>query len=205
MGKPRAPHPEAIHCVLRYLKSCLGLFYHVASDFWLKAFCDSNWAACPDSHKSLTDFWMFLSSSLISWKCKWQFTVSHSTAESEYRAMTSIYCELQWLSYLLVDLRVPYVMSTLLFCNNKAALHIAPNPIFHEQLHIDLDCHFVCEKLQARLIYHLYVSSSNQFCDIFTKQLGISQFHFLLSKLGVLDPHTPAWGGCGELYGIRTM
>lgn len=80
--------------------------------------------------------------------------------------------------FFFVTTRLPYILLQTQF--------------FMNELHIDLDYHFVNEKLQAGLIYHLHVSSSNQLCDMFTKQLGISQFHFLLSKLGVLDPHNLA-------------
>ncbi|XP_028782965.1 uncharacterized protein LOC114739076 [Neltuma alba] len=198
MSDPRDIHLQAAHRVLTYLKSspAASLFLSLTSDLKSRSFGDSDWTSCIDTRRSVTGFAVFIGSSLISWKAKKQSTVSRSSSEAEYRALASTTCELQWLIYLLNDFDLSHIDLALLYYDNQSAIQIAANPTFHERTkHIKLDCHLIREKLQAKIIHFLFVSSSDQLADMFIKPLHPTRFHDLISKLGMKNIHARALGG----------
>ncbi|KAL3745639.1 hypothetical protein ACJRO7_014715 [Eucalyptus globulus] len=96
MHMPKESHMNAALKVVRYLKGCpgLGIFLSRECDMGMTAFCDTDYATCPMTRRSITGFCIKLGKSLISWKTKKQSTVSLSSAESEYRAMAKTTCEI---------------------------------------------------------------------------------------------------------------
>ncbi|XP_019153846.1 PREDICTED: uncharacterized protein LOC109150391 [Ipomoea nil] len=162
LDKPIDLHLQATHRVLRYIKAApgQGLFFPSTSDLQLKAYSDSDRGACIDTRRSVTGFCIFLGDALISWKSKKQPTVSKSSSEAEYRALAATSCEVQWLTYLLAEFGVNHSEAVAIYCDSKSAVAIAENPVFHERTkHIELDCHFVRDKLHKGLIKLFHISS----------------------------------------------
>ena len=164
LAQPRAPHMKAATRILQYVKGTpgQGVFFPTNSDLHLKAYCDADWAGCPDTRKSLTGYCVFLSDALVSWRSKKQSTVSKSSAEAEYRAMATTTCELTWILQLLQDLHVKHVKPALMYCDNQAALHIAANLVFHERSkQIETNCHVVRNKILEGKLKTFYVSTKD--------------------------------------------
>ena len=83
---------------------------------------------------------------MISWKSKKQNGVSWSSAESKYIAMAQSVCKIMWIRQLLMEVGIK--TSVPAWCDNQVAIHIISNPIFHERTkHIEIDCHFIREKI----------------------------------------------------------
>jgi len=195
---PTTAHHQAAFRVLRYLKGTLGLgiFLSANSSLQLKAFSDSDWAGCIDSRRSVIGFSVYLGSSLISWRSKKQATVSKSSSEVEYRDLASTTCELQWITYLLEDLCVPFIHPALLYCDNQSALQIASNQVFHERTkYIEIDCHIVRDKVKDGFLKLLPIDSSLQLANIYTKVMTPVIFHGFCSKLRLLNIHSQLEGG----------
>lgn len=86
------------------------------------------------------------------------------------------------------DFNISSITPVVLHCDNKSALHIAANPVFHERTkHIDIDCHIVRSMLRQGIISTTHLSTKLQPADLFTKPLPLPQFSSLLSKLRVLN------------------
>ena len=97
--------------------------------------------------------------------------------------MTQSVCEIMWLHQLLMEVGIETPVPTKLWCDNQAALHIAYNLVFHERTkHIEIDCHFVREKIQLDLISTGYVKTGEQLSDIFTKALNEDRVSYLCNK-----------------------
>ncbi|KAK8956599.1 hypothetical protein KSP39_PZI000178 [Platanthera zijinensis] len=191
MHSPRKSHLQAVERILRYLKNApgQGLVYKTSSYApTLVAYSDADYAGSLDDRRSTSGFCTYLGGHLVTWRSKKQAVVARSSAEAEYRAMASVVSELTWLESLLTDLGVKLPSPARLLCDSQAAIHIAKNPVFHERTkHIEVDCHFIREKVQMKKIDLSHVPGSEQVADVFTKALSKTLFYQCLSKLGAYD------------------
>ncbi|KAL8148786.1 hypothetical protein AgCh_005959 [Apium graveolens] len=127
---------------------------------------------------SVTEYCIFLGDSPISWKSKKQPVMSRFSAKAEYRAMALTTCEITWLYAFLKDLGLKNLPPTMLRCDNKVALTIAASPVLHERIkHVELDCQYVREPIQAGNIITSYTSSNAQVADVLTKILPVKLHH----------------------------
>ena len=79
-----------------------------------------------------------------------------------------------------------------LICDNQAAL-LSSNPIFHEMTkHIEVDCHFIMEKIASRCMTISFVNFNDQLADIFTKSLKVPRIKYICDKLSAFDLYAPA-------------
>jgi hypothetical protein len=185
----REPHYALIKRILRYLHGTLdhGLRLRPTDISILVAYSDADWAGCPDTHRSTSRYAVFLGDNLVSLSSKRQPTVSRSSAEVEYRAVANAVAETTWLRQLLQEMHIPLQSATIIFCDNVSAVYLSSNPVNHQRTkHIEIDLHFVGERVAAGAVRVLHVPTSSQYADIFTKGLPSSVFTEFRSSLNVL-------------------
>ncbi|RVW47659.1 Retrovirus-related Pol polyprotein from transposon TNT 1-94 [Vitis vinifera] len=113
---------------------------------------------------------------------------------------------LQGTVFLLEELRFGKDEQMKLICDNQAALHIASNPVFHERTkHIEVDCHFIREKIASGCVATSFVNSNDQLADIFTKSLSGPRIKYICNKLGAYDVTCMVLGLLALKYGARKV
>jgi hypothetical protein len=118
--------------------------------------------------------------------------VSRSSTKAKYYTLADTTSELLALCWLLEDMGLIHSSPTVIHCDNRSAIQIAHNDIFHERTkHIEIDCHLVCHHLSAGILHLLPVSSSDQTADIFTKTFPPGYFCDLISKLNMASVRPP--------------
>ena len=125
--------------------------------------------------------------------------VARSNAKAKFRVVAHGICEVMWIKRMLEELKASDSLPMKLYYDNKAAISIAHNLVLHDRTkHVEVDKHFIKEKLDSGLICMPYIPTTKQIADVFTKGLHKKQFDVLMSKLTMEDIFKPAWGGILE-------
>ena len=102
-------------------------------------------------------------------------------------------CELLWLRSFLQKLGFPETKPSILFCDNKSAIMLASDSVIYEcTKHIEVDVHFLREKVHFEIISLCFMRSPDQTTDIITKFVGPSLLKSSIVKLGLINAFTPA-------------
>ena len=185
MSNPTTIHLEAAKRVLKYL---CGTLYHGISfspyPLTLTAFSNADWAGDPYDRRSTTGLLVFLGPSPISWSSKKQTTVASSSTEAEYRGLATTAAEMSWLRILFKELRIFLSHVPVLWCDDALAIALFANPMFHScTKHIEVDYHYVRDKVLRRDLCVHFVSGKDNLVDIFTKPLLSPSFLLQRRKL----------------------
>ncbi|GJZ03329.1 ribonuclease H-like domain-containing protein [Tanacetum coccineum] len=193
MHDPREPHFAALKRILRYVRGTVdyGLQLYASLTTQLTAYSDADWAGCPATRTSTSGYCVFLGDNLLSWSSKRQHTISRSSAEAEYRGVANVVAETAWLRNLLLELHSPLHSTTLIYSDNVSAVYLTSNPVQHQRTkHIEIDIHFVRDKVATGHVRVLHVPSRYQYADIFTK--GLPSFLFTEFRTSLSVRASPA-------------
>lgn len=91
--------------------------------------------------------------------------MARSPTEAKYKALANTTAEVMWLSQLLKDLLISIPCPLVLWCDNISAIALASNPIFHARTkHVEVDSHFIREKVLEQIATYLVCSFSPTNC-----------------------------------------
>ena len=105
--------------------------------------------------------------------------------------------EATWLRQLLLELHAPPRRASLVYCDNISAVYMSSNPVQHPRTkHIEIDLHFVRERVAIGDVRVMHVPTSSKYADIFTKGLPSSVFSEFRSSLNVRVADDQNAGAC---------
>jgi histone deacetylase 1/2 len=191
LQNPTDVHWTAVKRILRYLKQTqsFGLLLQKSPSLLLSGFADADWVGCPDDRRSTGGHAVFLGANLVAWNSRKHPTVSRSSTEAEYKSVANATAEIMWIQGLLKELGIFLSRAPSLWCDNLSATYLAVNPIFHARTkHIEVDYHFVRERVARKDLDVRFVSTHDQLADILTKPLAVQSFVKFRNNLNLVVP-----------------
>jgi hypothetical protein len=156
----------------------------------LRGYCDVDWGGDANERRSTTGYVFFVGVGTVSWNCKRQPTIVLSTMEAKYMATSQCTKEAIWLRKLMADVGLVQYGATSIMCDNQGCVALAKNPTHHSRTkHIDIQHHFIREKLESGEIGLKYCPTQDMVADVLTKALAKERHQNLTRSmgLGVLD------------------
>jgi hypothetical protein len=193
MSDPSEHHGHALKGLLRYLRSTVSqkLRFGPSATRDLVLYSDADWATDRTDRKSISGNVTMLYGGPITWRSTKQSSVSTSSTESEYIAMSQCSKSSQWIAQVLRDMGYPrYIGPTPktveIRGDNQGALALVKNPHLHERSkHIDICHHYIRDLSEKNLINVAYIPTGDMIADGLTKPLARVAFERFKDLLGL--------------------
>ncbi|KAM0028505.1 putative RNA-directed DNA polymerase [Helianthus debilis subsp. tardiflorus] len=199
MHQPQTTHMDAVWRIIRYLKGTAGhgVLFQCNKNLIIQAYTDPDWAGDKGDRRSTSGYFTLVGGNLVTWRSKKQKVVALSSAEAEFPGIARGLAAVLWIRKLLNEIGFPQTEASMIMCDNKAAIQISENPVQHDRTkHVEVDMHFIKEKLENGVIELPFVHSEDQLADILMKAVNAKNLNHCLSKLRVGDPTTQLEGEC---------
>ncbi|KAF5819855.1 putative RNA-directed DNA polymerase [Helianthus annuus] len=165
MHQPQKAHMEAVWRIIRYLKGTVGngVLFQPNNHLKIQAYTYADWAGDKGDRRSTSGYFTLVGGNLVTWRSKKQKVVALSSAEAEFRGIARGVAEVLWIRKLLTEIGFPQTEASTIMCDNKAAIQISENPVQHDRTkHVEVDRHFIKEKLENGIIELPFVRSKDQ-------------------------------------------
>ena len=181
MDRATESHYQSLLRVLHYVITTkdLGLFFDagILNSFlgiWrILAFCDSDFAGDKNTIISVTGFCIYIGSCLISWKSRGQKSVTLSSTEAEYIAVSEVCTEIIFIKQVLEFLGIKIQYPITVNCDNVGAIFLAYNAKNSQRTkHVDIRAHYVRQYVEDGTVKIIFVKSEDNAADTFTKNVS---------------------------------
>ena len=193
MDKANKAHQKALYRAIRFVQQTktrqLVLEPKRKGLTWdLKGYCDSDFAGDTDTRKSVSGFVIYLCGAVIAWRSKGQRSVSLSSTEAEYMAISEVATEILYVAGILKFLGIPLEYPIIVNVDNIGAVYLAKNATpGNRTKHINTRYHFVREYVEDGILKVLFVRSEENDADLFTKNLNKEKFQKHCDSIGLKD------------------
>ena len=137
----------------------------------MEVYTDADWAGSITDRKSTSSYCTFIGGNLVIWRSKKHNVMAISSDEVELKSVAHGICEVMWIKRLLEDLKIQSSLPMKMHCDNKAAIAIAHNLVLHDRTkHMEIDKHFIKEKIEEGAICMSYIPTAEQIVDVLTKR-----------------------------------
>jgi len=176
MDGPTQEHWRAIKRVFGYLKSFGGkksLKLRKPKELRPEGWVDSDYATNKDTRRSVSGFVMTVGGALVSWVSRTQKSITLSSTEAEFVALSLCATEAMFVDMLLEELvGRSSVEKMLIHEDNTGAIFLVNNDqVGQRTKHIDVRYKFVQELVANGRMKVVYVKSEENYADVMTKNV----------------------------------
>ncbi|XP_071728247.1 secreted RxLR effector protein 161-like [Rutidosis leptorrhynchoides] len=175
MHQPQVHHMKAAMRIIRYLKKTPGhgVVFKRNEHLETQIYTDASWTGEKRDRRSTSGFFTIVRGNLVAWRSKKQKAFSLSSTESEFRGIAKGVVEALWIRKLLTEVGFPPKETNQIFCDNEVAIAISENPVQHDRTkHVEIERHFIREKLDGEIISLPSIRSEDQLANILTKSVN---------------------------------
>ena len=187
-ANPGIDHWKSLLHVIGYIKNTMdyGLTYSRDADLTPVAYVDADYGGCRDTRHSTLGYVFMMAGGAVTWSSKQQPTVTLSTVEAEYVAMSWCTQQMIWMQTWLDEVEIIYTTPGIIRGDSRGAIALAKTTKDHGKVkHIDIRHHYLRELVKSDLIIFEQIPSSNNIVDIFTKPLAQDYHHRFLEALNI--------------------
>ncbi|KAG3129934.1 Retrovirus-related Pol polyprotein from transposon TNT 1-94 [Phytophthora cactorum] len=191
MENPQEEHWVAVKRIFRYLQGTKthGICFKPGDNIDFRGYSDADWAGDLADRKSTSGYTFMLMGAPVSWGSKKQSSVSLSTSEAEYIALSLAIQEGKWIHRLLCEILAATNETgpeLKIREDNQSCIKMTKNPVNHGRAkHIDIKYHHIRDEVKRGEVKLEYCETSVMLADIMTKALPGPRHTDLTTALGI--------------------